>query len=87
MVNSTEAKLKSIEIKKNGLKLSPTLSHAKFLSGKSDERGDLMSKLALINVETMKIVKEETEKISRRNRLHPSAKAAKLRKYVEMHIL
>ena len=36
-----------------------TLSHAQFLSGRSDETGDLMNKLALINVATMKLVKEE----------------------------
>ena len=67
---------------KNDPNLSPTFSHAEFLSGKSNEMGDLMSQLALINVETMRMVKEEAEETSKRHRLHPSDKAAKLRKYV-----
>ena len=41
--------------------LGATISHAEFLSGRSDETGDLMNKLALINVATMKLVKEEGE--------------------------
>ena len=31
-----------------------TILHDEFLSGKSDKRGNLMNKLALINIETMK---------------------------------
>ena len=42
-----------------GIPLDPTLSHALFMSGKSDEAGDLMNKLALINLETMKLVQKK----------------------------
>ena len=47
--------------KKKLISVGATISHAEFLSGRSDETGDLMNKLALINVATMKLVKEEGE--------------------------
>ena len=41
--------------------LDPSISHALFLSGKEDKRGDLVNKLALINIETMKMVKNKSK--------------------------
>jgi hypothetical protein len=35
------------------------MAHALFLSGKDDKDGDLMNKLALINIETMKLAKKK----------------------------
>ena len=39
--------------------LDPSMAHALFLSGKDDKDGDLMNKLALINIETMKQAKKK----------------------------
>ena len=38
--------------------LDPALTHAIFLSGNDDRSGNLMNKLALINIETMKMAKQ-----------------------------
>ena len=35
------------------------MAHALFLSGKDDKDGELMNKLALINIETMKLAKKK----------------------------
>ena len=39
--------------------LDPSMAHALFLSGKDDKDGELMNKLALINIETMKLAKKK----------------------------
>ena len=62
-VSFAEEAVSQISIKKPDLDstgpLDPSLSHAIFLSGKSDQAGDLMNKLALINLETMKLAKKK----------------------------
>ena len=54
--NSSKFELETLETA--NAPLDPTLSHALFLSGKEDKEGDLMNKLASINIEALKLAKK-----------------------------
>lgn len=56
----------------------PTIFHAIFLSGKDDRNGDLVNRLASINVQAMKLAqKQKTKHIL--PRLEPSARQRELK--------
>ena len=58
-VHLVEQEAEQIRMKvKAGKTLDPAMAHAIFLSGKDDRYGNLMNKLALINIETMKMAKQ-----------------------------
>lgn len=90
LVNSVEQQAVEISVRKPEIEeekslgniTDPTIFHALFLSGKDDRNGDLVNRLAMINIEAMKLAQEQKTKHlnldGRKSRFSPSGRRRKL---------